>query len=104
MRTIALLATIALSISSLQSCVNAPTACFTNDKNDTVRANFQIEFFSCSTDTETHHWDFGDSTNANNAGTAIKHTYKKAGEYTVKLEVRNGSKTDMVTHNIEVLP
>jgi PKD repeat protein len=104
MKTTSALLLFGVGLTGLQACVNPPVACFTNDKNDTVRANFQVEFFSCSTDTETHHWDFGDSTNADNAGTAIKHTYKKAGDYTVTLEVRNGSKTDVVTHNMTVLP
>jgi PKD repeat protein len=92
------------ALALVSACVDHPTACFTNDADDTVKVNIQVEFFSCSNDTETHHWDFGDSTVVENAGTAIKHTYKKEGNYTVTLTVRNGTKTDMATRQMVVLP
>jgi PKD repeat protein len=89
------------------SCVEQPSACFTTDRQDegdSVKVLTEIEFFSCSNDTETHHWDFGDSSSVNNAGTAIKHTYKKTGTYNVNLEVRNGTKTDATSHPVYVIP
>lgn len=107
MKVLAGLITVVFVSLLMPSCINDPVACFTTDKaehNDTVQENLKIEFFSCSTDTETHDWDFGDSTVAKNAGTAIQHIYEHAGKYTVTLKVRNASKTDQTTRLITVIP
>jgi PKD repeat protein len=104
MKTLAFIFLSFCGLALLPACVDPPMACFTNDTDDTGKVNIQIEFFSCSNDTETHHWDFGDSTVIENAGTAIKHAYKKEGTYTVTLSVRNGNKTDVATRQLVIMP
>lgn len=85
-------------------CSKTPEACFTADKGNTnTHINEEIHFDgSCSSDAESHSWDFGDGATA--TGVTTKHKYSTQGSYTVKLTVENGSKDRSTTQTMSIQP
>ena len=86
------------------SCSKTPEACFTADKgNSNTHVNEEIHFDgSCSSDAESHSWDFGDGATA--TGATTKHKYSTQGSYTVKLTVENGSKDRSTSQTMSIEP
>jgi PKD repeat protein len=79
-------------------------ASFTVNGTQKCLASNQFEFTNTSTNLEgnTYAWDFGDGTNSTLANTTK--TYTLAGNYRVRLEVRNGTSYAFTELFIDVLP
>jgi PKD repeat protein len=82
------------------AAVAAPKADFSSSQED---GTLGLHFTDSSTgDPTSWSWDFGDGSNANRQNPA--HTYRKAGDYQVKLTVRNAGGSDSKTTKVTVKP
>ena len=77
-----------------------PTANFTCNVTE-GNAPLSVKFTDLSKNASSWKWDFGDGSNSTRKNTT--YTYSAAGNYTVKLTVRNANGTDSKTCNISVI-
>lgn len=61
-----------------------PKACISVSKTSAM-VNEELVFVNCSQNTHYGMWDFGDGMEGMDDHLEIKHTYKQAGTYTVRL-------------------
>lgn len=68
----------------------APKACFSFTPSTGIKAGDLVTFnSSCSENAATFNWDFGDGSTSTDASPT--HTYTTAGDFTVKLEVKDAA-------------
>ena len=105
MKKIITACTLSLGFLTLTSCTKTPSACFTVDKGSAnTRINEEIQYNAlCSTDADSYTWDYGDGS-ANESGAQVKHKYRTAGSYTVRLTAKNGSKDASTTQVVAITP
>ena len=70
------------------ACKKNPTSCFAVP--DKIVEGEPVDFQNCSTDATDYEWDFGDGTSS--TIDLPTHIYTLAGNYSVSLTVKNGSK------------
>src|SRR4051812_23320141 len=95
-----LLICIAIVAWTFSACKKAPLACFTIDK-PTAAAQTPIVFdASCSKNAKTFTWlDFGTIVTGDRTSPKITMVYYTPGTYTIKLQVMNGGKEDIISHD-----
>lgn len=94
-------------ISSSTGAPVPPVASFTHNPTNGIVSIATFSFTDTSTGSITNrHWDFGDGTTTNLAGTTVQHIYNTTGLYTVALTVSGpaGSDTSTEVGAIDVLP
>jgi len=85
----------------LSACTQEPTACFSTDKNSSVKENEEVQFNAgCSEDALTYNWNFGDGSTAD--GALVKHKYSTEGTYEVTLTALNGGQSNQATARVIV--
>ncbi len=95
------LAFITIATSTLFACTKTPTPCFSVDKGKPTKVNEEIQFdASCSKNTSTYTWDFGDG--ATGTGVSIKHKYTLDKTYNVKLTATNKKKTEIIAQDLVI--
>jgi PKD repeat protein len=89
----------------LNSCKNAPVACFTIlTPADSIHVGHVVKFDpSCSSDASAYYWDFGNGQNSN-LSSVVQTTYDSARTYSVSLVAEGSGKSAFLTKNIIVLP
>lgn len=75
-----------------------PIACFSFSQDTLIKIGDTVKFQNCSENATSYFWDFGDGTTSNDSVT--NHIYTDAGEYTVTLNLDNGS--DLFTKIISI--
>ncbi len=84
------------------ACTKKPNACFIlNENKGSAKINEEVKFdATCSENTESHAWNYGNSNT--DVGVSVKTKYTMPGLYTVTLTAKNGSKSDTETQTINV--
>jgi PKD repeat protein len=92
-----------IGILAITSCIKIPEACYTVDKGKTAKVNEEVQFdATCSKNTTTYTWDFGDNTTA--SGVIVKHKFSTAKTYSIKLTIANSKSTVVNTQDLQILP
>jgi PKD repeat protein len=87
----------------ISSCTKTPTPCFSVDKGGVVKTNEEVQFDgSCSSNTTSYTWDFGDGTSA--TGNPVKHKYSTAATYAIKLTATNKKKSKTLVQDVTINP
>jgi PKD repeat protein len=91
----------AMGLMLVTGCTKTPVPCFTADNGTTTKINEEVQFDpSCSENSVSFFWEFGDGTTA--SGAPVKHKYENSGTYIVKLTATNKTKSASTTQNIGV--
>jgi PKD repeat protein len=84
-------------------CTKSPVPCFTADNGNNTKTNEEVQFDpSCSQNSISFFWEFGDGTSA--SGAPVKHKYENPGTYIVKLTASNKKKSTSTSQNIGITP
>ena len=89
-----------VALTWIASC-SIPVSVFKYDQSD-KKAPSEVEFKNESSAAKSYEWDFGD--NNTSTDSSPKHTYNKAGKYTVTLRATKGDKQDVSTQVLTVEP
>lgn len=98
-KKISLLLFSAILIFGLNSCVKSPEACFTPSKLE-VDINEEVSFRNCSENAKIYDWSFGDGGFSEEE--SPKHTYTRAGDFTVTLTASGNLNFDETSVDLHV--
>lgn len=86
------------------SCKKEPTACFATDKSTAAVNSPIVCDASCSKEAGKYMWFAvtGGSLSGNASSSTETYTFSSPGTYTIKLEVTNGKKSNIITHDVTI--